>query len=51
MAEVMRSQYPQLVQIHNYQPTNSLSSKYINWKTLNEKVFRKIGFNINKNDI
>ena len=51
MAEVMKHQISQLVHLHNYQPANSSSAKYINWKTLNEKVFKKLGFVINRNDI
>jgi hypothetical protein len=51
MAEVMRNQFPSLVQLHNYQPANSSSAKYINWKTLNEKVFKKVGFFVQRSDI
>lgn len=31
----MRKHFPQWVQLHNYPYTNSSSSKYVNWKTLN----------------
>ena len=40
-----------MVQLHNYQPANSSSAKYVNWKTLNEKIFRKMNFQIHRNDI
>ena len=40
-----------MIQLHNYQPANSSSAKYVNWKTLNEKAFRKIGFQIHRSDI
>jgi hypothetical protein len=51
MAEIMRHQYPNLVQLHNYQPANSSAAKYINWKTLNEKVFKKLGFQVSRSDV
>ena len=47
----MRHQFPQLVHLHNYQPASSSAAKYVNWKTLNEKVFKKLSFQLNKNDI
>lgn len=50
MAEVMKNHFPN-VQLHNYQPSNSVSSKYITWKTLNEKIFKKMGFQISRVDI
>lgn len=40
-----------MVQLHNYQPANSSSAKYVNWKTLNEKIFRKMSFQIHRNDL
>jgi hypothetical protein len=51
MAQVMHSQFPALVHLHNYQPANSSTSKYINWKTLNEKIFKKMGIIIQRADI
>ena len=51
MAEVLKHQFPNLVHLHNYQPANSSAAKYVNWKTLNEKVLKKIGFQIHRNDI
>ena len=51
MAEVLKHEFPNLVQLHNYQPANSSAAKYVNWKTLNEKVLKKIGFQIHRNDV
>lgn len=51
MAEIMKTHFPHFVQLHNYQPSNSSASKYINWKTLNEKIFKKLGFQISRIDI
>lgn len=51
VAELMKNHFPTLVHLHNYQPANSSASKYINWKTLNEKVFRKFSYQVHKNDI
>jgi hypothetical protein len=58
VAEILKQYYPTIVQLHNYQAANSSTGKYVNWKTLNcnydsylEKVFKKLNFQIHKNDI
>ena len=35
IAEIVKYHFPNMVQLHNYQPANSSSAKYVNWKTLN----------------
>lgn len=57
MAEVIAIQFPKLVELHNYPPTNSVRSKINNWVTLNsryrsnqDKVLSKIGLNLTAED-
>ena len=42
---------PHLVELHNYSAAHSVSQKTYNWNTLNQKVFKKLGFSIQKRDI
>ncbi|KAI8921757.1 hypothetical protein BC831DRAFT_404924 [Entophlyctis helioformis] len=46
-AEVVRHFIPKLVDIHNYSPANSVSQKIYNWTTLNQKVFKRLGYSTN----
>ena len=51
MAEIVKHYFPHLVEIHNYSAAHSVSQKTYNWNTLNQKVFKKIGFTLIKKDI
>jgi hypothetical protein len=51
MAEIIKYHIPKLVDIHNYPSTNSSTQKLYNWNTLNTKVLKKLGINLNKEDI
>ena len=51
VAEIVSHFHPNLVELHNYANTSSVSQKQYNWNTLNLKVFKKLGFGINKRDI
>lgn len=51
VAEVVKHFLPHLVEIHNYSAAHSVSQKSYNWNTLNQKVFKKIGFTLLKKDI
>jgi len=62
MAEIIHHFFPRIIELHNYSPAHSTSAKLYNWNTLNrkklssffnslEKVFKKMGFTLNKNDI
>jgi hypothetical protein len=51
LAEVVKHYIPHLVEIHNYSAAHSVSQKTYNWNTLNQKVFKKIGFTLTKKDI
>eukprot|EP00041_Stephanoeca_diplocostata_P015787 m.302794 g.302794 ORF g.302794 m.302794 type:complete len:289 (+) comp20155_c0_seq3:377-1243(+) len=44
VAEVVKHFAARLVDLHNYQPANSTKQKTENWKTLNNKVFKKLDF-------
>jgi len=50
-AELAAHFFPKLVELHNYSAANSVSQKTYNWNTLNQKVFKKMGFQIGKHDI
>ena len=50
-AEVVRHYFPALVELHNYSPANSVTQKTYNWSTLNNKVFRRLGFSLPKADV
>ncbi|KAJ3415173.1 Sperm flagellar protein 1 [Chytridiales sp. JEL 0842] len=43
-AEVVHHFTPKLVELHNYSPANAVSQKLYNWNTLNQKVFKKLGY-------
>lgn len=51
MAEIVKHFVPGLVDIHNYSTAHSMQQKLYNWNTLNQKVFRKMGFLLSKSDI
>jgi hypothetical protein len=44
-AELLHHYVPKLVELHNYPPSNSLAAKMYNWHTLNNKIFKKLGYN------
>eukprot|EP01026_Neomeris_dumetosa_P070718 TRINITY_DN7080_c0_g1_i1.p1 TRINITY_DN7080_c0_g1~~TRINITY_DN7080_c0_g1_i1.p1 ORF type:complete len:204 (+),score=30.83 TRINITY_DN7080_c0_g1_i1:25-636(+) len=46
MAEVLNYYCPKLVELHNYSSANSSAQKSYNWNTLNNKVFKKLGFSV-----
>lgn len=50
-AELVAHFFPKLVELHNYSAANSVSQKTYNWNTLNQKVFKKMGFQISKGDM
>ena len=51
MAEIVKHFVPGLVDIHNYSAAHSMQQKLYNWNTLNQRVFRKMGFLLSKGDI
>jgi hypothetical protein len=50
-AEIIKNYFPKLVDLHNYPSCSSTKQKISNWKTLNEKVLKKINLKINNNEI
>ncbi|OQS03519.1 sporangia induced sperm flagellar protein [Thraustotheca clavata] len=50
-AEVIAYYFPKLVQMHNYSSANSVTQKQYNWNTLNNKVLRKLGYQLTKREI
>lgn len=51
LAEVVAAYFPQLVELHNYPPANSVKQKMYNFETLNTRVLKKLGFTIPRNVI
>jgi len=45
-AEIVAHYFPKLVELHSYPAANSFAQKMYNWKTLNQKVFKKLGFQL-----
>lgn len=50
-AEIVCAFFPRLVEMHNFSAANSASTKMYNWNTLNQKVLRKLGYQIHPQDI
>lgn len=47
VAEIVAHYLPKMIELHNYSPAHSVSSKTYNWNTLNRKCIEKsllIGF-------
>ncbi|KAF4730955.1 sperm flagellar 1 [Perkinsus olseni] len=51
MAETVAHFVPKLVELHNYSQANALTQKLYNWNTLNQKVFRRMGFLLHTDDV
>ena len=51
MAEVVNYFVPKIVELHNYNLAHSNKNKRYNWATLNQKVMKKIGHQVSKEDI
>ena len=50
LAEIMKSYHPSLVQLHSYSQVNSTQAKLNNWDFMNKKIFKKIGFEMYKEE-
>ena len=46
LAEVVAAYFPALVELHNYSPAHSVQQKMYNFDTLNQRVLKKLGFQI-----
>ena len=51
LAEILKKYVPKLVDLHNYPDCSSTKHKLINWETLNNKVLKKIGIRLTKQEI
>lgn len=51
VAEVVAHFFPHLVELHNYSAANSMQQKTYNWNTMQQKVFRKLGFMLLGDDV
>jgi hypothetical protein len=51
VSEVLHHFLPRLVELHNFSASNAIAQKQYNWKTLNHKLFRKLGFTISNEEI
>ena len=51
VAEVVKHFFPKLVELHNYPAAHSIQQKKYNWKTLSQKVFRKLSFEVDDSEI
>ena len=51
LAEVVHHFLPKTIELHNYSQAHSTQQKLYNWQTLNAKPFKKLGFQVHKDDI
>lgn len=51
LAEVVHHYFPKMVELHNYSSANSIRQKLYNWATLNQKVLRRLSFEVKKHEI
>jgi hypothetical protein len=50
-AEIVAHYFPRIIEVHNYPAANSYAQKVYNWKTLNQKVFRKMSFQLTQEEM
>lgn len=51
MAEVVAHFFPRLVELYNYDQGLKIETKIYNWKTLNNRVFKKINYSLDAETI
>jgi uncharacterized protein YdiU (UPF0061 family) len=51
VAEVIAAYFPDLVDLHNYVAANSVQQKVYNFETLNQKILRKLGYQLDRSTI
>lgn len=51
MAEVIAAYFPDMVELHNYSPANSLQQKIYNYETLNKRVLKRFDFQLDRSTI
>lgn len=50
-AEIIVAFFPRLIEMHNFSAANAVSTKMYNWNTMNQKVLRKLGYQMHPQDI
>jgi hypothetical protein len=51
LAEILKFEFPKLVELHNYAPCSGINGKVENWSTLNRKVLKKLGVQLKREEI
>ena len=51
LAEIIKSYFPHMVDLHNYPSCSNSKHKESNWNVLNNKVLKKLGIKLTKNEI
>lgn len=51
LAEVIAAYFPDMVELHNYSPANSLQQKIYNFETLNKRVLKRFEFQLSRSTI
>jgi hypothetical protein len=51
LAEVIAAYFPDMVELHNYSPANSLQQKIYNFETLNKRVLKRFDFQLSRSTI
>jgi len=50
VAELVFHYLPRFIDLHNYSGASSVTQKLYNWQTLNDKVFRRLGFSLGQRE-
>ena len=50
VAELIYHYLPRLIDLHNYSSASGVTQKLYNWQTLNDKVFRRLGFSLGQRE-
>ena len=51
LAEIIKNYFPHMVDLHNYPSCSNSKHKESNWNVLNNKVLKKLGIKLSKNEI
>ena len=51
LAEILKFEFPKLVDMHNYTACNSVQGKVQNWSALNRKVLKKLNVHLKEEEI
>jgi hypothetical protein len=51
LAEILKCEFPKLVELHNYAACSGVQAKAKNWDALNRKVLRKLGIILRRDEI